>query len=111
LETLADILVKAAASGRRFVVIDDGSGCPHSFADDLAATVRASGAACARISDDSTPSVDLTPPDGVVAQPTLEGRVGGADADRSVGGADADRSVGGADLDGLVGAAVGAADV
>jgi 2-polyprenyl-3-methyl-5-hydroxy-6-metoxy-1,4-benzoquinol methylase len=52
LETLADILTLAATAGRRFAVVDDGSGHAGGFADDLAETLRFGGATCTRLSGD-----------------------------------------------------------
>ena len=49
LATLADVLIRAAATGRAFVVVDDGAGCSAAFADDLATAVRDSGVPCARV--------------------------------------------------------------
>jgi SAM-dependent methyltransferase len=51
----ADILIAAAESGRRRVIVDDGAGMSAGFADDLAAVVRFAGADCVRRSGDGDP--------------------------------------------------------
>jgi hypothetical protein len=64
LATLADLLITAGVSGRRFAVVDAGADCAAGFADDLAVVVRDAGTPCARWRDAGDAGV--RPRDGIV---------------------------------------------